>query len=402
MALKKLVVVKYGGSVLEDGLAFRNAAEAVKAEVERGVGVVVVVSALKGVTDQLLGVAEDISPDTPRDVIDHIIGLGEEQSARLMASALKGMDVDAVEITPDSPSWPIVTDETYGDAEPIVEECLSNVELGLKPLVERGRIPVVCGFTGRSPAGNITTLGRGGSDTTAVILARCLGADEVILVKDVAGVYSADPKKVESARPIGRLSAWEANLMASAGAEVLHDKVLKYKPGGLPIRIVSRHGPLDGDGTMIDGTLPVKLVEPYESPVLLLNLVGDIVSKPSSLAHVTEAVVAAGGRILGLKGNGESTLLVVDGDPVKTLNGAHKLVESEEVKSVSCTEALAYLTVRGRELDATEVVSAARKALMCRGMKVPWVQVGHSWFSLLVDHEKLEEAIETLESALKV
>ncbi len=401
MASKKLIVVKYGGSVLKDGLAFRNAAEAVKAEYERGVGVVVVVSALKGVTDQLLGVAEDISPDTPRDVIDHIIGLGEEQSARLMASALKGMEVDAVEITPDSPSWPIVTDETYGDAEPIVEECLSNVELGLKPLVERGRVPVVCGFTGRSPAGNITTLGRGGSDTTAVILGRCLGADEVILVKDVAGVYSADPKKVESARPIGRLSAWEANLMASTGAEVLHDKVFKYKPGNLPIRIVSRHGPLDGDGTMIDGTLPEHSVETYERPVFLLNLVGDIVSNPSSLTHLTEEVEAAGGRILGLKGNGESTLLVVDGDPLETLNGAHKLVESGEVKAVSCAENLAYLTVKGRGLDATEGMSKAKKALTGIGVKVPWVQVGHSWFSLLVDHDKLEETIQTLEDALK-
>ncbi len=402
MASEKLIVVKYGGSVLEDGLAFRNAAEAVKAEYERGTGVVVVVSALRGVTDQLLSVAEDISPDTPRDVIDHIIGLGEEQSARLMASALKGMGVDAVEITPDSPSWPIVTDETYGDAEPIVEECLSNVELGLIPLVERGRVPVVCGFTGRSPAGNITTLGRGGSDTTAVILARCLGADEVVLIKDVAGVYSADPKKVESARLIGRLSAWEANLMALAGAEVLHDKVFKYKPGDLPIRIVSRQGPLDGDGTMITGTLPVKIIEKYESPVSLLNLVGDIVSEPSNLAHLTEVVEAAGGRILRLKGNGESTLLVVDGDPLETLNGAHELVESGEVKAVSCAENLAYLTVKGRGLDATEGVSKAKKALTGIGVKVPWVQVGHSWFSLLVDQDKLEEAIETLESALKV
>jgi aspartate kinase len=400
MAINRLIVVKYGGSVLEDGLAFRNAAQSVKAEYERGVGVVVVVSALKGVTDQLLGVAEDISPDTPRDVIDHIIGLGEEQSARLMASALKGMGVDAVEITPDSPSWPIVTDETYGDAEPIVDECLSNVELGLKPLVERGRIPVVCGFTGRSPAGNITTLGRGGSDTTAVILARCLGADEVILVKDVAGVYSADPKKVVSARRIGLLSAWEANLMASAGAEVLHDKVFKYKPGDLPIRIVSRHGPLDGDGTMLDGTLPENFVEPYESSVFLLNLIGDIVSNPSSLAHLTEVVEAAGGRILGLNGNEESTLLVVDGDSLETLNGAHRLVESGEVKAVSCTEDLAYLTVKGRGLDETEGVCRAKKALASIGLKVPWVQVGHSWFNLLVDHDKLEEAIKALESAL--
>ena len=397
MASDKLIVVKYGGSVLEDGLAFREAAQAVKAECERGGGVVVVVSALKGVTDKLLSVAEDISPDTPRDVIDHIIGLGEEQSARLMASALKGLGVDAVEITPDSPSWPIVTDETYGDAEPIVEECLINVELGLKPLVERGKVPVVCGFTGRSLAGNITTLGRGGSDTTAVILARCLGADEVVLVKDVAGVYSADPKKVESARSIGLLSAWEANLMASAGAEVLHDKVFKYKPGGLPIRIVSRQGSLDGDGTMIDGTLPEHSVESYERPVFLLNLVGEIVSRPSSLRHVTEMVEATGGRILVLQGNEESTLLVVDGDPVETLNGAHGLVESGDIKAVSCTDDLAYVTVKRRGLEATQGASKAKRALKNAGVKLHMVQVGHSWFSLLVDHDKLEETKEILE-----
>ena len=188
--------------------------------------------------------------------------------------------------------------------------------------------------------------------------------------------------------------------MASAGAEVLHDKVFKYKPGDLSIRIVSRHGPLDGDGTMIDGTLPENLVEPYERSVFLLNLIGDIVSNPSSLTHLTEVVEAAGGRILGLNGNEESTLLVVDGNPLETLNGANRLVESGEVKAISCAEGLAYLTVKGRGLDETEGVSKAKKALTGIGVKVPWVQVGHSWFSLLVDQDKLEEAIKALKSAL--
>ena len=388
--------------MLEDGHAFRDAAQAVKTEWERGVGVVVVVSALKGMTDKLLRVAEGISQETPRDMIDHIIGLGEEQSTRLMASALKGLGVDAVEITPDSPSWPIVTDEAFGDAEPIFEECKNNVELGLRPLVKRGKVPVVCGFTGRSITGNITTLGRGGSDTTAVILARCLGADEVILIKDVEGVYSADPKKVRSPRPIERLSAWEASLMTSAGAGVLHDKVLKYKPRGLPIRLVSRNSPLDGDGTMIDGTIPEHSIEPHERPVFLLSLIGDVVSQPSRLTQVTEAVKATGGKILGLSGNGESTLLVVEGDPDKTIREAHRLVEVGEAKAITCSENLAYLTVKGRGLHATEVVSKAKKALRKVNVKVHWVQVGHSWFSLLVAHDELEETREILESMLKV
>jgi hypothetical protein len=151
---------------------------------------------------------------------------------------------------------------------------------------------------------------------------------------------------------------------------------------------------------MIDGTLPEKLIEPYESPVFLLNLVGDIVSKPSSLALLTEVVSAAGGRPLGLKGNGELTLLVVDGDPVETLKGAHRLVKAGLVKAVSCTEALAYLTVKGRGLDATKGASRAKRALTAIGVRLPWVQIGHSWFSLLVDYGVLEEAVQSLETVL--
>ena len=120
-------------------------------------------------------------------------------------------------------------------------------------------------------------------------------------------------------------------------------------------------------------------------------MVGAIVSKPRSLNYVTGIVEATGGRILVLQGNDESTLLVVDGDPVETLNEAHGLVESGDIKAVSCTDDLAYVTVKGRGLDATEGVSKEKRALKDAGVKLHMVQVGYSWFSLLVDHDKLEE-----------
>ena len=189
--------------------------------------------------------------------------------------------------------------------------------------------------------------------------------------------------------------------MASAGAQVLHDKVFKYKPNDLPIRIVSRYEPLDGDGTMIDGTLALNSVESFDRPVSLLNMIGDTVSKPSRIIRITQAVEVAGGRILGIKANGESTMLVVDGDPSENLRRAHELVESGEVKAVSCTENLAYLTVKGRGLDSTEAVSKVKKTLTSNGVKVPWVQVGHLWFSLLVERDKLDEAVEKLEASLE-
>jgi aspartate kinase len=194
--MSRLLVVKYGGSVLRDGSGIRVAAQQVKTEIERGNRMVVVVSALKGVTDQLIEATESINPNTPKFVQDHIIRLREEQSTRLFTSALELLGVSSEEFTVDSPGWPIITDDVFGNAEPILEECRRAVSLGVKPLLDRGITPVVCGFVGRSLNGMVTTLGRGGTDTTATVLSQCLGADELVLVKDVGGVFSADPNLV--------------------------------------------------------------------------------------------------------------------------------------------------------------------------------------------------------------
>ena len=399
MTPRKLIVVKYGGSVLEDGLAFRRAAEAVKEVYEKGIGVVVVVSALKGVTDQLLGTAEVISPDTPPEVIDHIIGLGEEQSVRLMASALRSVGVDSVEVTPHSPGWPIVTDETYGDAEPIIEECRSGAELGLRPLMERGRVPVVCGFVGRSLSGKFTTLGRGGSDTTAVILARCLDADELVLVKDVGGIYSSDPKMVEGARRIEALTAMEAHLLSSDGAEVLHSKVFRYKPAGLKVRFVSIDQPLEGSGTVMSGTVPLLRVEANEKPVTRLNIVRGSPSIPPLLIQVSEKVEEAGGEILSLKGAGQSLTAWVVGPP-GIIGAVHSLVEeTEHVRAVSGTSGEALITLVGTILDSPgKAIPKILGLLASRGIVARDVNTGPSTAGILVDWERRLDALDSLEN----
>ena len=251
---RELLVVKLGGSVLRDGVAIRKAAEQLKLELRNGNRVVAVVSAIKGTTDKLLRISDEISSDIPSSVIDEIIRLGEEQSARLLTATLKLLGVDAVEITPDSPSWPIITNEVFGNAEPLMDHCRQAVSLGIKPLIERGQLPVVCGFIGRSLSGKITTLGRGGTDTTATIIAECLGADQLILVKDVGGVFSADPKKVDDAVFIDSMDADEASIMTASGSRVLQDKVFKYNSEELDIRIVSEDGPLNKKGTIIIGS----------------------------------------------------------------------------------------------------------------------------------------------------
>jgi aspartate kinase len=399
---QKLIIVKYGGSVLEDGTAFRKAAEAVKKEHNSGVKVIVVVSALKGVTDRLFAAAEAISPETSRSVIDHIIGLGEEQSVRLMTSALKTIGVDAVEVTPDSPSWPIVTDENYGDAEPIFEECESGAELGVRPLLERGRIPVVCGFVGRSPSGNITTLGRGGSDTTAVILARCLRADELVLVKDVGGVCSADPKKVEGAKTLETLSAWEANLLASSGANVLHDKIFRYKPDDLRIRIVSKDDSLNGSGTVISGFVPELEVKVHGNPVTNITVLGDLISDPDTISQILNAVIKRGGNVLSVKIDREISTLFVDGPPVELLPAVHSIIDStEQLKVLSGSDDLALIDIRGRKLDdLSKAMQRIDEKLFSEGVFVKGRFTGQSSLRILVNWERRFQVAKFAEETL--
>ena len=388
---------------MDSGTAIRRAAEAVREELGRGSRMVIVVSAMKGVTDQLLSAAGEISSDTPREVVDHIIGLGEEQSVRLMASALKSIGVDAVEVTPHTPSWPIVTDGNYGDAEPILEECESRTEQGVKPLIERGQVPVVCGFVGRSLDGSITTLGRGGSDTTATLLARCLGADELVLVKNVRGIYSADPRKVEGAKPLKEMSAWKASLLASSGAKVLHSKVFRYKPDGLRIRLVSYEQSLNGSGTVVSGTIPGLEVEIHDERVAKLTLVGEIASDPEALAWVFKLIVENEGRVLSLKGMRDASTVFVTGALDDVLNGVHPLVVStESIKAVSSTSGLALIRVRGRALDdAAARLHIIGEALSSMGVVLRDLVVGESSVDAFVDWEKRFEAKIVIEESFR-
>jgi aspartate kinase len=396
--LSKLLVVKFGGSVLDGGSAIRKAAENVKEELKRGNRLVLVVSAMKGVTDQLLSAAKEISPDTPKEVTDQIIGLGEEQSVRLMVSALRSLGVDAVEVTPNSPSWPIITNEEYGDAEPNIEACITGTELGVSPLIRRGQVPVICGFVGKSLNDNITTLGRGGSDTTATLLARFLDADELVLVKDVGGLYAADPGKVGEAMLVEEISACEANLLASSGAKVIHDKIFRYKPEGLKIRLVSFEQTLNGSGTVVTGNIPELELEAHENKVIKLVLLGDSISKPDTLAAVSEAILKTEGTMLYISASCESTSIYVNDSLGDVLKEVHAVVESNvRLKSVAGTGDLGLIRVWGHALsDPLSNCEWIHKALSPEGMPIRDLVFGESSVMLLVDWEVRAEALDRL------
>src|SRR5512147_2855144 len=196
---ERKIVVKFGGSSLSDHERLLKAVNSVVAEAKRGTKIAVVVSAMGKTTDVLLTTAKNTSNGKlKKHELDDIISMGERTSVRIFATALRNNGVDACYFDPMDNNWPIISDDAFQNANPILAECHKNIKENVLPIVERGNIPVIAGFVGKTKDGKITTLGRGGSDTTAFILAEGLGADQIVLVTDADGIMSSDPKVIAS------------------------------------------------------------------------------------------------------------------------------------------------------------------------------------------------------------
>jgi len=212
-----LIVQKFGGTSVGDLDRIRNVATRVKSEVDAGHQVAVVVSAMAGTTNQLVEWARDIGPLHDAREYDTIVSTGEQVTVGLLAIALQNMGVDAR-------SWlgwqmPVHTDEIHGAAR--------ILDIDTKVIGQRlaaGQVAVVAGFQGLASDGRITTLGRGGSDTSAVALAAALGADRCDIYTDVDGVYTTDPRIAPNARKLDRITFEEMLEMASLGAKVLQTR----------------------------------------------------------------------------------------------------------------------------------------------------------------------------------
>ena len=211
------IVVKFGGTSVGDTDRIKNAALKVKAEVARGNEVAVVVSAMSGATNQLVKWVNDIAPLHDAREYDVVVATGEQVTIGLLALALQQIGVN-------SRSWvswqlPIRTDGAHGKAR-ILEIDTTAMSLAMS----KGEVPIVPGFQGVGPDGRITTLGRGGSDTSAVALAAALQAERCDIYTDVDGVYTSDPRMVEKAHKMDRVTYEEMLEMASLGSKVLQTR----------------------------------------------------------------------------------------------------------------------------------------------------------------------------------
>ena len=228
-----LIVQKFGGSSVCDYAHLLRMARIVKSRVDEGDDVVVVLSAQGDTTDGLLQKAKEISEQPSPRELDMLLSAGEQMSAALGAMTLRSIGVEAVSLC----AWqiPIETDGTHGNAE---IELIDTTRIR-KELAE-GRVVVAAGFQGVDENGDVTTLGRGGSDTSAVALAAALKADELIIYTDVDGIFSADPRICKNAVRREVISYDDMLLLAQKGAQVLHDRsVALAQAGGVPITVRS-------------------------------------------------------------------------------------------------------------------------------------------------------------------
>ena len=244
-----IVVQKYGGSSVADVTRIRLVADRVMRTRRAGQDVVVVVSAMGDTTDELLALAKQVSPNPDRRELDMLLTAGERISMALLSMAIRELGGDAISFTGSQSG--IITNDRHVDAR-IIEVRPFRVQDELA----RGRIVVIAGYQGVSYRREVTTLGRGGSDTTAVAMAAALGAEYCEICSDVDGVYTADPRVVPAARRIGTLSYEETQELAESGARVLNAQAVEFaKQEGIAIYARATSSPLPGSDPSIDGTV---------------------------------------------------------------------------------------------------------------------------------------------------
>jgi aspartate kinase len=292
-------VQKFGGSSVASAEKMRRCAERAQAAVKRGDRVAIVVSAMGDTTDDLLALAATVTSAPDKREMDQLLATGEQVSISLMSMTLKAMGLPAVSLT--GSQCGMHTDELHTRARiQTVDKTRLLAELS------QGKIPVVAGFQGVSPSGDVTTLGRGGSDTTAVALAAAIGADECEIYTDVDGVFTTDPRIEPKARPLARISYDEMMEAASQGARVMHLRSVELgKKAGVPIRVLHSQRPLDypNRGTLICNA-PTSTGESVEdrqavSIVALKNDLGrvtleDLPNRPGIQRDVFEKIASAG------------------------------------------------------------------------------------------------------------
>ncbi|WP_224333353.1 aspartate kinase [Haloprofundus halobius] len=390
------VVAKFGGTSLGSGDRINRAADSVAAAVEEGHEIAVVASAMGNTTDDLLDEIQFEADDRDRA---EIVSMGERTSVRMLKAALSARGVDALFVEPGSEEWPIVTND-LGEVD--VEETKRRAADLAREL--DGVVPVITGFLAQNLDGEITTLGRGGSDTSAVMLGKYMDADEVVIVTDVEGVMTGDPRVVEGARNVGRITVDELRNLSFRGAEVVAPSALSYKDDHLAVRVVHyQHGDLLTGGTQIEGQFR-NLIDLQETQLACLTVAGRAIrNRPGILADLSESLRESDINIEAVASGMDSVTFYVATEVAEEAESLlhDAVVADQSLSSVTVDEAIAVIRITGGELpNQPGIIRGIVSPLAEAGINIHDLITSATSVAVFVDWEDRERTLEIVQQGL--
>jgi aspartate kinase len=386
------VVIKFGGADLSSGEKIQQAASLIAESPFKEI--VVVVSAMGKITDNLVQAINQIG--VPDVEWAEIVSLGERTSARIFCAALRARGLNAELFDPAYENWPIITDSNFLHANLNLKRTASLARRFVIPLLGTA-IPVVCGFLGKDSDGRITTLGRGGSDTTALLLAKCICADEIILVKVTNGVLSADPKFVRDAKPLTRLEIHEMFDLAQGGARIVKPEALKYKLPNQVLRIVDfGSGNLASGGTEITGSFNMNSCETLtQEGLIAISVVCDV--NADNIKGVFS--VLSKKPVYGISSGRKSvTVFTENGDIAQVLNRLHFM---KNLKAISHRENVAMLQISHPVfIDSPGGIARISSALSRAGINIIEVTTSKATINVFIEESQIKRAKEAIENVV--
>jgi aspartate kinase len=400
-----LLVLKFGGTSVGGPDRIKNVADRLLRLRGEGHALVVVVSAMSGETDRLLGLAREIQPRSEGRELDVLLSTGEQVTIALLSMALEARGCPARSYTGGQVR--ILTDSAYNKARiQSIDDARIREDLGA------GRVVVVAGFQGVDETGAITTLGRGGSDTTAVALAAALKADECRIYTDVDGVYTTDPRVVKNARRLERITFEEMLEMASLGSKVLQIRSVEFAGKyNVPLRVLSSFE--EGPGTLItteEGRVEQALVAgiAFNQNEAQLTIQG-VPDQPGVAYGILGPIADANIEVdmivqnIGADQTTDFTFTVNKNDFDKAMEVLQKVADGLGARNVSGDTKIAKISVVGVGMRShAGIASRMFKALARESINIRMISTSEIKISVVVDEKYLELGVRTLHDAFEL
>jgi aspartate kinase len=404
------VVQKYGGSSVSDAESVKRVAKRIVEAKRNGDEVVVIVSAMGDTTDELIELAEQVSPTPAARELDMLLTAGERISMAVLAMAIHDLGVEARSYTGSQAG--LITDSVHGKAK-IIDVTPGRIQAAL----DDGAIPIVAGFQGvAQDTKDITTLGRGGSDTTAVALAAALGADVCEIYTDVDGIFTADPRIAPRARQVPRITYEEMLELAASGAKVLHLRCVEYaRRFDLPIHVRSSFS--DKTGTLVVSDASAPEGDPVEQPIIagVAHDMGDakvtvvgVPDKPGMAARIFRALADAGINLdmivqnvsAAATGRTDVTFTCPQADGQAALEALEQVKGEIEFEDLRYDDGIAKISLVGAGMRSHPGVSATFfAALSDAGVNVEMISTSEIRISVVTRTESAATAVQAVHTA---